>query len=130
MVDRLTGHHVTPQGHAVPPPWGFGLRTLIAYRASVKLGPPPRRRLRRRVHRRAACRSPPRHTGTLPFTGRVAGRRPRLWTTALRLRDGRGKPLTLAGSDGDGVERECYVHNLWIDLWNICTARARGASGE
>jgi hypothetical protein len=35
-----------------------------------------------------------------------------------------------AGREGDGAKQECYVHNLWTDLWNIGKARARGASGE
>ena len=37
-----------------------------------------------------------------------------------------GKQLTLAGRDGNGAQRECYVHNLWIDLWNTYVRRTRG----
>ena len=34
------------------------------------------------------------------------------------------------GAEVTGAQRKCYVHKLWIDLWNIGAARARGASGE
>ena len=30
----------------------------------------------------------------------------------------------LVGCEGDGAQRDCYVHKLWTDLWNIgCGAR-------
>jgi hypothetical protein len=80
----------------------------------------PRRRVATPVlwAQHAAVRSPWGHTGRLPFIGHASGGRLRLWTTAERLWSAAENPLTLAGCGGNGAQRECYVHNLWTDLWN------------
>jgi hypothetical protein len=48
-------------------------------------------------------------------------------TARQQHRSGR---VGFVGGKGNGAKRECYVHNLWTDLWNIGKAHARGASGE
>jgi len=102
---------------------GLGLRTLMARGASVKPGTSrPARRGQGPAGawgRTLAWCSPGRYPGRPTFTRHNTGQRPRLWTTAQRPWRTPGQPLTLAGRDGAGAQQECYVHNLWTDLWNI-----------
>jgi hypothetical protein len=70
-----------------------------------------------------------RRSPSTPRNDRLGCGQPRHPARTARQQHRSGR-VGFAGRKGDGAKRECYVHNLWTDLWNISKARARGASGE